>query len=291
MRAPVIVLLLVSLVGTLARAEGSFANPLGVPVADPFVLQLEGQYYLYGTWEPNPAAGVPVFTSSDLVHWRWQGFVLQPGNKTWAQTHFWGPEVIQREGHFLLVCSASPQKEGTTPLRMGLVVAESDSPLGPFTEVCAPLLAPDAPDEAIDGHIFRDEDGSLWLYFTLVTQGRNEIRVAPLAPDLLSLAGESSLCTRPEQPWESHPWQGHVVNEGAFLTKHTGAYYLIYTANHFLDPDYCLGYATAPSPTGPWTKAAENPILARTGAVAGPGSGSLINSPDGTELLADLSHP
>lgn len=284
MRAPVIGLLLLSLVGTLARAEGSFANPLGAPVADPFVLQLEDQYYLYGTWEPNTAAGVPVFTSSDLAHWQWQGFVFQPSSKTWAQTHFWGPEVIEWEGRYLLVCAASPKRDGALPLRMGIVVAESDSPLGPFSEVSAPLLAPEPPDEAIDGHIFHDEDGSLWLYFTLVTQGRNEIQVAPLAPDLLSLAGESVLCTRPEQPWESHPWLDHVVNEGAFVTKHAGAYYLIYTANHYLDPNYCLGYATAPTPTGPWTKPEGNPVLARSEEVAGPGSGSLLTSPDGTEL-------
>lgn len=57
-------------------------------------------------------------------------------------------------------------------------------------------------------------------------------------------------CIRPTQPWESHAGEGHVVAEGAFVLKHPGPYYLTYTANHFLDPNYAIGYAVSEFPLG-----------------------------------------
>lgn len=45
--------------------------------------------------------------------------------------------------------------------------------------------------------------------------------------------------------------------------KKGNSYYLIYSANHYESQDYAVGYATASSPTGPWTKYSGNPILRR----------------------------
>ena len=52
--------------------------------------------------------------------------------------------------------------------------------------------------------------------------------------------------------------------EGPTVVKQEGKYYLFYSANHFLSPDYAVGYAVADSPTGPWRKAEGNPILSRS---------------------------
>ena len=41
--------------------------------------------------------------------------------------------------------------------------------------------------------------------------------------------------------------------------KRGDTYYMMFSANTF--EDYGVGCATAPDPMGPWTKAAENPIL------------------------------
>jgi len=57
----------------------------------------------------------------------------------------------------------------------------------------------------------------------------------------------------------------------------------MYSAHVFSDPDYAVGYATAKSPLGSWSKAKENPILKRTKIVSGPGHNSVIASPDGKE--------
>ena len=34
-------------------------------------------------------------------------------------------------------------------------------------------------------------------------------------------------------------------------------------ANHYQNPDYAVGYATATTPSGPWTKHPDNPIIHR----------------------------
>lgn len=261
----------------------TFCNPLQVQVADPFVLKYKGMYYLYGTHDRNAHHGFPVYTSRDLAHWQWRGWAFEKSEATWSRFNFWGPEVRAVDGRFLMFYNASPGPDPGPPHNMHLCIAESDSPLGPFRELRAPFFAPDGPDEAIDQNLLIDDDGRGYLYWTCVTQGRNDIRVFPLAEDYLSIAGEARLCIRPEQPWESHAWEGHVVAEGATVIKHDGRYYLIYCANHFMDRHYAIGYATAEHPLGPWRKAANNPIIARTDAVAGPGNGMVVESPDGSE--------
>ena len=136
---------------------GYYRNPLDVPVADPFVLLHEGTYYLYGTYDPAPNQGLRVWVSNNLVNWKEKGVAFRKTSDTWSQTHFWGPEVIAADGRFLMFFSASPNKNPQDrPLNMSLCIAESKSPLGPFTETATPFYSPTAPDEAIDQNIFID---------------------------------------------------------------------------------------------------------------------------------------
>lgn len=74
---------------------------------------------------------------------------------------------------------------------------------------------------------------------------------------------------------------------------------MTYSANHYADPDYGVGYASADSPLGMWTKSDDNPILSKALAsgVSGPGHNSITRSPDGSEWFmiyhshADVSRP
>ncbi len=262
----------------------TYCNPIDVPIADPFVMRYEGVYYLYGTDELEPDRGVPVLVSRDLVHWERRGFALEKSPETWSRCHFWGPEIIPWKGRFLLYFNASPNASPTDlPLNMHLCIAEGDSPLGPFREIRAPFYGGVGSDEAIDQNVFIDDDGQGWLFFTRVTRGRNEIQAVKLSADMTAFDGEPVSVIRSSQPWDSRPWEGHLVAEGAFVMKHKGLYYMMYTGNHFLDPDYAIGYATASHPLGPWTKFSGNPILRRTDRVYGPGNGCVVPSPDGTE--------
>ena len=77
-------------------------------------------------------------------------------------------------------------------------------------------------------------------------------------------------------------WEG-FINEGPGLIMHEGVYYLMYSGNSVNRPAYSLGYATADSPMGPFTKYEQNPILSRDPAYDfyGPGHHSVTVGPDG----------
>lgn len=49
--------------------------------------------------------------------------------------------------------------------------------------------------------------------------------------------------------------------EGPTVVKWNDIYYLFYSANHFKNIDYAVGYATSNSPVGPWVKHPNSPII------------------------------
>ena len=75
--------------------------------------------------------------------------------------------------------------------------------------------------------------------------------------------------------------------EGTALFKLGDTYYIAYSANFFGGDWYAVGYATAKKPLGPYTKAANNPILEKNtqngGTVRGVGHGNIFFSPDRSE--------
>ena len=71
----------------------TYSNPiLNDNVPDPFVLHVGQTYYLYVT--NGPGGNVPLYTSTDLIHWNVQGDAL-PDQPTWALPGTtWAPEVM-----------------------------------------------------------------------------------------------------------------------------------------------------------------------------------------------------
>lgn len=265
-----------------------YTNPLGVAqIGDPFVLLSDdGYFYMYAT---SGGGGFTGWRSQDMVNWTRLGVVFAPGNFHWGRGDFWAPEVVFHNGRYYMVYSARWRENGS--LRVGIAV--SDSPSGPFVDALdAPLF--DFGWAAIDGHIFFDDDGKIYLYFSRdcsenVVNGINEshIYVVQMADDLLSIIGEPIMLTRPTQSWEARgSWRW---NEGPWMIKHEGIYYLMYSANYFASREYSLGYATSDSPLGPFVKSENNPILHSPPGwthVSGPGHHSVVRSRDGREMFA-----
>jgi beta-xylosidase len=274
-RAGLIFLLLLT-TAPIARAQDSYCNPLDILIADPFVLQHDGVYYLYGTLRARD--GFDCWTSKDLVHWRLRGPVYQRADGQWPRTMFWASECFEHKGKFYLHGSAIGDQED----RHRLILAQGDTPLGPFKLIAAPWG--DLGKTVIDGDVFKNTDGKLYLYYVLDARQNphgSEIYVRKLNDDLLTFDGEAVRCA---SPGEQH-WEGTLINEGPFVLKHGDTYYLMYSANGATDPWYAVGYATASSPMGPWTKFKGNPILRKTDKVSGPGHHSVVPSPDGKELF------
>jgi GH43 family beta-xylosidase len=277
---------------TFVRAEvpttapATYTNPLPVDMADPFVIHDHDLYWLYGT---SSYLGFKCWSSPDLVHWEPRGLAFTRDKNGWGQAMFWAPCVVARHGKFYLYYSALGNAPGGQQ-HLRICVAMSDSPAGPFKDVKAPLL--EIGKSTIDAETFVDDDGKAYLYYALdnseniVRDPKNgkeihqsHIYVVRLGDDLVSVVGAPVFCTKPD-----HKWEGDTVNEGPFVFKHDGTYILMYSAHAFFEPEYCLGYATATSPLGPWTKA-NKPVLWHTPTVSGPGHNCVIDSPDGKETF------
>jgi beta-xylosidase len=241
-----------------ADQQDTYANPVIEKdvLADPVVIFHDNLYYLYATGEVDGDNGYRAYTSTDLVNWKRGPVVFRPG-----QPHIWAPDLWQDpdSGRFYLYYTAN-QTVG---------VAEADSPLGPF-KVPRKLF-----DRAIDAHLFRDDNGQLYLYFVQLPGFR--ITVQPMASPT-EVAGEPQVVLQPESPWEVRNGQ---VTEGPWMVKHDGRYYLLYSGSGANTPDYAVGYATSDSPVGPFTRASHNPILHRSDGLFGPGHGCAIQDQAG----------
>jgi xylan 1,4-beta-xylosidase len=251
-------LLLLTLAPTGIIAAGTaYQNPI-VPgnLADPAVILHQGVYYLYATGEVRGDNGTRVYTSRNLVDWERGPVVFEPG-----QRHVWAPDVWRDpdSGRFYLYYTVN-QTVG---------VAEAEGPLGPFT------ITRKFHDSAIDAHVFRDDDGTLYFYFVKLPGFR--ISVQPMCSPT-ELAGEPRVVIRPESDWEKRA--GHVT-EGPWIIKHKGKYHMLYSGSGADTPDYATGYATAEHPLGPFTRAPHNPIVQRSEGVFGPGHGCAIQDSAG----------
>jgi beta-xylosidase len=251
----------------------TYANPLDVIIADPFVLRHGDTYYLYGTTDAR--TGFRVWTSTNLIDWQSRGYAYRKDRNDFGQRQFWAPEVFEHKGKFYLHYTAASRE-----FTQRIVLAEGDSPLGPFREVKAPWF--ESKLCLIDSHVFKDTDGQLYLYYVLdcSENGDSEIYVRKVS-DELDVSREDTFCAKPSQAWEGDQW-----NEAPFVFKRGSTYFLTYSANCYVDTTYNVGYATASSPLGPWTKAPENPILRNTKDISGPGHNAFVESPDGKELYA-----
>src|SRR5437867_532657 len=247
-------------------ATKTYRNPLlpDQPMADPDVIRVKGTYYLYATTHTK---GYDVFVSSDLVHWKNKGLAFDdPRGGAWA------PDVFHHkrgDGKFYLYYTDSSTNSAEGPMHKQIGVAVADRPVGPFKD--RSVLAA----EAIDAHLFEDDNGTLYLYYVDLAGGF-KIVVQPMA-DPLTRKGEAQVVIRPTEEWEKRSGE---VTEGPFMIGHKGVYYLMYSGTGADSPDYGIGYATAKSPLGSFTKYPGNPIAHRGGAVIGPGHHCVIEGPE-----------
>ncbi len=252
---------------SLSTSAKTYRNPIidRLGPADPHVIRYEGKYYLYPTLDGR---GYDVFVSEDLVHWQEKGKVFtDPRGGVWAPDVFYNRRG-DRRFYLSYTDDAPPSAAGKRGKEIGVAVA--DGPMGPFED--KGILAADA----IDAHLFQDEDGAFYLYYVHLAGGF-KIMVQPMS-DPLTKKGAPQTVIRPTEPWEKLSGE---VTEGPFMLKHRGIYYLMYSGTGADSPNYGVGYATARSPLGPFVKYPGNPIAHRGGNVLGPGHHSVVEGPDG----------
>jgi beta-xylosidase len=256
--------------------DSSSVENLMVPLGDPFILLWNGTYYAYGTLSNN---GIAVFVSDDLQTWSIPngapgGLALNKAD-VWADRWFWAPEVYHVNGKFFMYYSANEH----------ICVATSNSPLGPFTqEVLKPIIED---EKCIDNSLFLDDDGKPYLLFDRFNDGLN-IWVAEMEDNLIDIKPATmQACIHVSQAWEK-VWPR--VNEGSFVIKRDGIYYMTYSANSYESQFYGIGVARATSINGPWVKYEGNPIYQKPGSLVGIGHSAMFTDKDGNLRIVFHAH-
>ena len=266
--------LVAALLGIALASTAVAGNP-EFQGADPHALLIGDELWVFPTGGPGgtwAADRFGAFSSRDLKTWRSRGVLLQRDNIRWidddgARDHFlWAPGVARRNGKWYLYYSVGPQNP--TPSRIGVAVA--DRPQGPYRDSGRPLITGGDGFEAIDPMVFVDpRSGKTYLYAG--GSAGATLRVWELNPDMVGIAREVKV----DQP--------PMFTEGAFMHERGGLYYLSYSHGRWNGPDYSSHYATAPSPTGPWTY--RGAILTSDARHQGPGHHSFVQDPAGDWLI------
>lgn len=252
----------------------SDTSPKSYPMTlgDPFIMLHQNVYYAYGT---NSDHGIEVYTSDDLKEWKKAPDLALHKDNSYGDKWFWAPEIYYINDQFYMYYSAEER----------ICVATSESPLGPFKQsVQKPMIEG---EQTIDNSLFIDDDGKPYLLFDRFNDGLN-IWVAELEEDLMTIKEETlHPCIHVSQEWEE-VWPR--VNEGPFIVKHKGVYYMTYSANSYESQFYGIGCATATDIFGEWTKYDDNPLLQKPGELVGVGHSAMFRDKQGDLRIVYHAH-
>lgn len=216
---------------------GWYADPEGVVYGD--------EYWIYPTYSApyDEQLYMDAFSSKDLVTWVKHPKVLSKENISWLRRALWAPAVIKANGKYYIFFGANDIQSNEELGGIGVAVA--DNPAGPFKDALGRPLIDKFVNGAqpIDQFVFKDDDGQYYMYYG----GWGHCNIVKLAPDLLSIV-----------PFEDGTLYKEVTpdsyTEGPFMLKRNGKYYFMWSEGGWTGPDYCVAYAIADSPFGPFER-------------------------------------
>jgi beta-xylosidase len=227
--------------------------------ANPHITTFGKKFYIYHTTDDFEGWGATSFTcwsSNDLVKWKSENVILDlPKDISWAKERAWAPAIAYKNGKYYYYFSAN----------VNIGVAVSDKPTEPFKDALEKPLVPKGmlKGQMIDPMVFVDDDGLAYLYF-----GQGYCNMVKLNEDMISYDATKMVTIKPKG-----------YNEGSFVFKRNGKYYLMWSEFDTRDPRYSVAYAISDSPLEPYTKAEGFPVLKGKGIVKGAGHHSVVKVP------------
>lgn len=241
---------------------------------DPSICAADGTYYLVSsTFEYLP--GVPIHSSTDLVHWEPVGHVHHTreqldlrGAPSGAGT--FAPTIRFHDGELWAVTTDI----GT--VGEGQLLSRATDPRGPWS---IPVRVPGT--AGIDPDLFWDEDGTCHLTWSGFLDGAHGILSRPIDPRTGEVLGEIR-----------RMWQGTGLAhpEGPHLYR-VGGYYYCLLAEGGTERGHCVTIARATSLDGPWESAPGNPVLTHRSTahpVQNTGHADLVELADGSWAMVHL---
>ncbi|MDD3320556.1 MAG: family 43 glycosylhydrolase [Paludibacter sp.] len=236
-------ILLYLLIGTSNCFSNNPLNLGEILTADPSGhVWKDGKMYLYTSHDEECQEDFwmkdwHVFSSVDLINWTDQGVCLTVDSLSWADNYAWAPDCAYKNGkYYFCFPTGKGKKDRVNPANstkwMGIGIAVSDSPIGPFKDaIGAPLWTE---PYANDPCLFIDDNGKGYIYF----HGGDDYMVAEMSDDLLSVKGKlKKMDMGGYEPKMEGPW----------VFKQNGFYYYTMPENNRM-----LSYYMSTSPTGPW---------------------------------------
>ncbi|WP_304229057.1 glycoside hydrolase family 43 protein [Phocaeicola plebeius] len=246
-------------------------------MADPSVHVFNGRLYIYPSHDRE--SGIPendngdhfdmndyhVLSTDDVMHGEIvdHGVALKVADIPWAGRQLWDCDIACKDGKYYLYF---PLKDRNDIFRMG--VAISDKPEGPFIPQPDPIRG----SYSIDAAVFRDDDGSYYMYFGGIWGGQlqryrdnkaienpclpadNEPalpgRVVKLSDNMLEFAEEPRpVIVLGEDGKPLFAGDPHRFFEASWMHKYKGKYYFSYSTGD----THLLCYAVGDNPYGPFT--------------------------------------
>lgn len=262
-------------------APGEYRNPILQGFhPDPSVTRVGNDYYLVNStfaWFP----GLPVFHSTDLVHWQQIGNALdRPGmldfKRLGLSRAVFAPAIDYHDGLFYIL--------NTCVDCGGNFLITAKDPKGPWSD---PVWLPDV--GGIDSSIFFDEDGRAWIVNNdnppgpAEYSGHRAIWIQEYDPKTQKTIGPRTvLLDKGVNPAAKPIWP-----EGPHILKKDGWYYLV-AAEGGTAEGHSQVVLRSKSVAGPYVPYADNPILTQRGLpkdrplpITSAGHADLVDTPDG----------
>ncbi len=237
--------ILLSFIATLSLAQNPLNFNSKIRTADPSGhVWKDGKMYLYTSHDEECQEDFymkdwHVFSSEDLINWTDHGACLTVDNLSWADNYAWAPDCAYKNGKYYFCFPAGTgMKDRVNPKNsnkwMGIGIAESDSPTGPFIDkIRSPLWTEPYSN---DPCLFVDDDNKAYIYFH--GSGGNDFLVAEMSDDMRSIKGD----------FYKMDMGGYTPKmEGPWVFKRNSKYYFTMPENNRI-----LTYYMSDSPKGPW---------------------------------------
>ena len=188
-----------------------------VNIRDPFVLEQDGVYYMYGTRAENfgkGTGGFDVYTSRDLENWSEPQECFDSAKFNMNKDVNWAPEVHEYNGRYYMFATFTNERRGT-------YILVSDSPLGPFVPHSDGAVTP-VEWECLDGTLYV-ENGVPYIVFchehTQILNGT--VCYAELDRDFSRRVSEPiTLFSAADPDWVEKVEDGvHYITDGPFMFR------------------------------------------------------------------------